>query len=166
MYEIMLNSDIYTIGKLCQIDKICPDDQFWIAKFKHDSLPIFNNPYVFGDYTFKDWVNQYIETNYAYEKALFYLNDLKYNKIHTSTLYQYDFETMGLNHLYDENIANHLLIEFNYNQYFVCSLDIYRLHTNPNVICNYDNITKNHIFFCLIYLCYRKGIHLHINNII
>ena len=59
MFNTLLNSEIYDIYQICKTsdiaDEICKDKHFWVKKFGHDNIPIFEN-----QDTLEDWIDEYV----------------------------------------------------------------------------------------------------------
>lgn len=59
MFNTLLNSEIHDIYRICKTSdiaiKICKDKHFWIKKFEHDNIPIFEQQDML-----EDWIDEYV----------------------------------------------------------------------------------------------------------
>jgi hypothetical protein len=59
MFNTLLNSEIHDIYRICKTskiaDEICKDKYFWVKKFEHNNIPIFEQ-----QDTLEDWIDEYV----------------------------------------------------------------------------------------------------------
>ena len=100
IYQIMLNSDVTTLARLCTLNKrnsqICQDIRFWINKFYNDELPFpnfelntfndFKEEYE-GDNDIVVWLTIYEDMIKSKKEAadILLVNKIEKNRIHNKT---------------------------------------------------------------------------------